>query len=54
MGLSEVRTEGIAPDAVQGVLTIMEPVRKRLELNAEKYRDFHGDPNADAVDEDDE
>jgi hypothetical protein len=53
MGLPEVRTEGIAPDAVQGVLTIMEPVRKRLELNAEKYRDFHGDPNADAVDEDD-
>ena len=51
--LPEVRTEGIAPDAVQGVLTIMEPVRKRLELNAEKYRDFHGDPNADAVDEDD-
>ncbi len=54
VGLPEVRTEGIAPDAVEGVLTIIEPVRKRLELNAEKYRDFHGDPNADAVDEDDE
>lgn len=54
MILPEVRTEGIAPDAVQGVLTIMEPVRRRLELNAEKYRDFHGDPNADVIDDDDE
>jgi hypothetical protein len=54
IGLPEVRTEGIAPDAVEGVLAIMEPVRKRLELNAEKYRDFHGDPNADAIDEDEE
>lgn len=48
--LPEVRAEGIAPDAVNGILSIMEPVRRRLERNAEKYHDFHGDPNGD-VDE---
>lgn len=52
MKLPEVQQEGIAPDSVNGVLRMMEPVRKRLELQAEKYTEFHGDPNGDEGDED--
>jgi hypothetical protein len=46
MELPEVSTEGIPPDAVDGILEIIQKVRPRLELKAELYRDFHGDPNA--------
>ena len=54
MKLPEVQQEGIAPDAVNGVLKVIEPVRKRLERQAEKYIEFHGDPNGDVDDAGDE
>lgn len=43
--LPEVAEEGVPPDAAEAVLASLEPVRRRLEREAEKYRDFHGDPN---------
>ena len=47
MKLPEVATEGIPPDAVAGILDMTEKVRRRLELKAEAYIEFHGDPNDD-------
>lgn len=43
--LPEVADEGVPPDAANRVLHALEPVRRRLERESEKYRDFHGDPN---------
>jgi hypothetical protein len=51
MQLPKVATEGIPPGAVASVLTMTEKVRRRLELKAEVYADFHGDPNAEADEE---
>jgi hypothetical protein len=43
--LPEVAEEGVPPEAGTEVLGGLEPVRKRIELDIEKFRDFHGDPN---------
>ncbi|MGN6373673.1 MAG: hypothetical protein ACTHM1_11920 [Solirubrobacteraceae bacterium] len=54
MKLPEVATEGVPPDAVESILAITERVRRRLELKAELYRDFHGDPNGEFADSSDD
>lgn len=49
--LPEVSEEGVPPDAANRVLDRLEPVRRRLERESEKYCDFHGDPNGELEDE---